>query len=212
MHFLSDVWVECERCRGARFNAETLKVRFKGQTIADVLALEVSAAKEIFENIPKVAPLLTALEEVGLGYLPLGQPANTLSGGEAQRIQLAAELGRPPRGRKIYILDEPTTGLHFGDTDRLVQMLHRLVERGDTVVVIEHDVDVIANADHVIDLGPEGGDGGGTIVAEGTPEELAACSASHTGRYLKERRTSKKKRKTRATSRKKTTVVEGEAS
>ncbi|MHC4935795.1 MAG: excinuclease ABC subunit UvrA [Planctomycetota bacterium] len=189
MHFLSDVWVECERCRGRRYNAETLKIRYKGLTIADVLGLEVSAARPLFENIPTVAPILDALEDVGLGYLPLGQSATTLSGGEAQRIQLAAELGRPPRGRKCYILDEPTTGLHFGDVRRLVRMLHRLVDRGDTVIVIEHDLDVIANADHVIDLGPEGGDGGGTIVAVGTPEEIAACDASHTGRYLRRRGT-----------------------
>ncbi len=187
MHFLSDVWVECERCKGKRYNAETLKVRFKGATIADVLAMEVAEAVPFFENIPLVAPILVALEETGLGYLPLGQPATTLSGGEAQRIQLAAELGRPPRGRKVYILDEPTTGLHFGDVRRLVGMLHRLVDRGDTVIVIEHDLDVIANADHVIDLGPEGGDGGGEILASGTPEEIAACAESHTGRYLKER-------------------------
>ncbi len=187
MHFLSDVWVTCERCRGRRYDEETLKVRFKGATIADVLGMEVSEARVLFENIPKVAPLLEALDEVGLGYLPLGQSSTTLSGGEAQRIRLAAELGRPSSGRKVHILDEPTTGLHFGDVRRLVGMLHRLVERGDTVVVIEHDLDLIMNADHVIDLGPEGGDGGGTVVATGTPEKIADFAASHTGRYLAER-------------------------
>jgi excinuclease ABC subunit A len=144
-------------------------------------------ARGWFPNTPPAPPLLEALEEVGLGYLPLGQSATTLSGGEAQRIRLAAELGRPGRGRKVTILDEPTTGLHFGDVRRLVAMLHRLVERGDTVVVIEHDLDVILNADHVIDLGPEGGDGGGTVVVAGTPEEVARAEASHTGRALAER-------------------------
>ena len=186
MHFLSDVWVTCDRCKGRRYDEETLKIRYKGATIADVLAMEVAEARTFFENIPNVAPILVALDDVGLGYLPLGQSATTLSGGEAQRIQLAAELGKPPRGRKVTILDEPTTGLHFGDVRRLVGMLHRLVDRGDTVIVIEHDLDVIANADHVIDLGPEGGDDGGTIVVTGTPEEVASCADSHTGRYLAE--------------------------
>jgi len=188
MHFLSDVWVLCDLCKGRRYDAETLKVRFKGATIADVLEMEVSAARALFENIPSVAPLLDALEDVGLGYLPLGQSATTLSGGEAQRIRLAAELGRPRRGRKLTILDEPTTGLHFGDVRRLVAMLHRLVDRGDTVVVIEHDLDVILNADWVIDLGPEGGDGGGRVVVAGTPEDVARCGESHTGTALAERR------------------------
>ncbi len=184
MHFLSDVWVTCDECKGKRFNDETLSVRFKGATIADILQLEVTEACSFFENIPQVSPILNALEEVGLGYLGLGQSATTLSGGEAQRIRLAAELGKPARGRKLYILDEPTTGLHFGDVRRLLAMLQRLVDRGDTVILIEHDLDVILNGDHVIDLGPNGGDDGGLIIAEGSPEEISRSRKSHTGSYL----------------------------
>jgi len=184
MHFLSDVWVTCDECNGQRFNDETLNVRFKGATIADVLQQEVAEACSFFENIPQVSPILNALNDVGLGYLGLGQSATTLSGGEAQRIRLAAELGKPARGRKLYILDEPTTGLHFGDVRRLLKMLQRLVDRGDTVILIEHDLDVILNGDHVIDLGPDGGDGGGLVVAVGSPEEIARAKESQTGSYL----------------------------
>lgn len=187
MHFLSDVWVECEVCKGQRYNRETLAVRYGGKTVADVLDMEISEAVHFFRDHPKVSPMVTTLDDVGLGYLALGQPATTLSGGEAQRIKLAAELGKPPRGRTLYILDEPTTGLHMSDVDRLVPVIARLVDRGDTVVIIEHDLDVVRSADHVIDLGPEGGDGGGTIVVVGTPEEVADHPSSHTGRFLKER-------------------------
>ena len=185
MHFLSDVWVRCDDCQGKRYEPETLEARWKGHSIADVLEMDVRMAREVFQDVPSVATMLTALEEVGLGYLSLGQSATTLSGGEAQRVKLASELGRRSRGRKVYILDEPTTGLHFGDVRLLVQMLHRLVDRGDTVIVIEHDMDLVASADHVIDLGPDGGDAGGEIVISGTPEEVAACQASPTGQALK---------------------------
>lgn len=185
MHFLSDVWVRCDDCHGKRYEPETLEARWKGHSIADVLEMDVRMARQVFQDVPAVATMLTALEEVGLGYLSLGQSATTLSGGEAQRVKLAAELGRRSRGRKIYILDEPTTGLHFGDVRLLVQMLHRLVDRGDTVIVIEHDMDLVASADHVIDMGPEGGDSGGGIVVAGTPEEVAACKKSFTGAALK---------------------------
>jgi len=184
MHFLSDVWVRCDDCQGKRFEPETLEVRWKGHSIADVLEMDVQMAREVFSEVPALSTMLTALEDVGLGYLSLGQSATTLSGGEAQRVKLASELGRRSRGRKIYILDEPTTGLHFGDVRLLVKMLQRLVDRGDTVIVIEHDMDLVASADHVIDLGPEGGDSGGEIVACGTPEEVAATSQSHTGEAL----------------------------
>ena len=184
MHFLSDVWVTCEVCSGRRFNDETLKIRYRGHSVADVLELEVSEALTVFSEVPQVAKMLQALVDVGLGYLPLGQSATTLSGGEAQRVKLASELGRQHRGRKVYILDEPTTGLHFLDVRLLVAMLHRLVDRGDTVIVIEHNLDVIACADHLIDIGPEGGDGGGEIVAEGTPEVVAEVPGSHTGLFL----------------------------
>ena len=185
MHFLSDVWVRCDDCHGKRYEPETLEARWKGHSIADVLEMDVRMARQVFQDVPAVSTMLTALEEVGLGYLSLGQSATTLSGGEAQRVKLAAELGRRSRGRKVYILDEPTTGLHFGDVRLLVQMLHRLVDRGDTVIVIEHDMDLVASADHVIDMGPEGGDSGGGIVAAGTPEEVAACKKSFTGAALK---------------------------
>lgn len=185
MHFLSDVWVRCDDCHGKRYEPETLEARWKGHSIADVLEMDVRMARQVFQDVPAVATMLTALEEVGLGYLSLGQSATTLSGGEAQRVKLAAELGRRSRGRKVYILDEPTTGLHFGDVRLLVQMLHRLVDRGDTVIVIEHDMDLVASADHVIDMGPEGGDSGGGIVVAGTPEEVAACKKSFTGAALK---------------------------
>ncbi|MGB1070809.1 MAG: excinuclease ABC subunit UvrA [Planctomycetota bacterium] len=185
MHFLSDVWVRCDDCHGKRYEPETLEARWKGHSIADVLEMDVRMARQVFQDVPAVSTMLTALEEVGLGYLSLGQSATTLSGGEAQRVKLASELGRRSRGRKVYILDEPTTGLHFGDVRLLVQMLHRLVDRGDTVIVIEHDMDLVASADHVIDMGPEGGDKGGGIVVAGTPEEVAACKKSFTGAALK---------------------------
>lgn len=184
MHFLSDVWVRCDECHGKRYEPETLEVRWKGHSIADVLEMDVRMAREVFKDVPSVVTMLTALEEVGLGYLSLGQSATTLSGGEAQRVKLASELGRRSRGRKVYILDEPTTGLHFGDVRLLVKMLHRLVDRGDTVIVIEHDMDLVASSDYVIDLGPDGGDAGGEIVIAGSPEEVARCKKSCTGQAL----------------------------
>ena len=184
MHFLADVWVRCEVCRGHRFNASTLEVRYRGKNIADVLEMDVQEALEFFANHPKIRRILQTLHDVGLDYLKLGQPATTLSGGEAQRIKLSRELARRATGRTVYILDEPTTGLHFHDIRRLLVVLHRLVDAGNTVIVIEHNLDVIRSADWVLDLGPEGGDGGGRIVAEGPPEQIAACRESHTGRYL----------------------------
>lgn len=185
MHFLPDVYVPCEVCKGARYNRETLEVRYKGKTIADVLDMVVDEALEFFKNLPKLQRKLQILQDVGLGYIRLGQPATTLSGGEAQRVKLATELARRSTGRTLYILDEPTTGLHTADIHKLLEVLQRLVDGGDTVVVIEHNLDVIKTADHIIDLGPEGGFRGGEIVAEGTPEEVAACKASYTGEFLK---------------------------
>ncbi|HEU4430540.1 MAG TPA: excinuclease ABC subunit UvrA, partial [Myxococcota bacterium] len=185
MHFLADVFVPCEVCKGKRFNESTLRVRFKGLNIAEVLELSVAEALAVFENQPKVLAGLRTLGEVGLGYLKLGQPSPTLSGGEAQRIKLARELSRTATGRTLYILDEPTTGLHFDDLKKLIAVLERLVDAGNTVVVIEHNLDVIRCADWVIDLGPEGGDGGGRIVAQGTPEQITKCPDSYTGQYLK---------------------------
>lgn len=185
MHFLPDVYVPCEVCKGRRYSRETQEVRFKGRSIADVLDMTVSEALAFFKDIPRISRKLATLHDVGLDYIRLGQPATTLSGGEAQRIKLAAELSRRSTGRTLYILDEPTTGLHFADIEKLLGVLGRLVDTGNTVLVIEHNLDVIKTADYVIDLGPEGGDQGGTIVAAGTPEEIAACEASHTGRYLR---------------------------
>ena len=185
MHFLPDVWVPCETCGGSRYQHETLQVRYKGKNVADVLNMQVSEALELFTNVPKVRRLLQTLEDVGLGYLPLGQSAPTLSGGEAQRVKLAGELGRPSTGKTMYILDEPTTGLHFDDLRKLLDVLHRLVDMGNSVICIEHNLDVIKTADWVVDLGPEAGDEGGLIVAEGPPERIAKVSASHTGRLLK---------------------------
>ncbi|WMZ46932.1 excinuclease ABC subunit UvrA [Staphylococcus pseudintermedius] len=185
MHFLPDVYVPCEVCHGKRYNRETLEVAYKGKNIADVLEMTVEDATQFFENIPKIKRKLQTLVDVGLGYITLGQPATTLSGGEAQRVKLASELHKRATGRSIYILDEPTTGLHVDDISRLLKVLNRLVENGDTVVIIEHNLDVIKTADNLIDLGPEGGDGGGTILATGTPEEIAAIPESYTGRYLK---------------------------
>ncbi len=186
MHFLPDVYVTCDVCRGERYNRDTLEVRFKGKTIADCLALTVTEALEFFANIPRIRERLQTLSDVGLGYITLGQPTTALSGGEAQRIKISRELSKRGTGRTLYILDEPTTGLHFADIHMLIDVLARLTEGGNSVLVIEHNLDVIKSADYVIDLGPEGGGGGGAIVAEGTPEEVAAVEASHTGLYLKE--------------------------
>jgi excinuclease ABC subunit A len=185
MHFLPDVFVTCDVCQGLRYNRETLEVRYKGLNIAEVLDLTVNQARELFAAIPKIARILDTLISVGLGYLHLGQPATTLSGGEAQRIKLSRELAKRATGRTLYLLDEPTTGLHFDDVRKLLAVLHALVDRGNTVVVIEHNLDVIKTADWIIDLGPEGGEGGGQLVACGTPEKVAGCRASYTGRYLK---------------------------
>jgi excinuclease ABC subunit A len=184
MHFLPDVYVPCEQCHGKRYNKETLEVRFKGRTIADVLDMPVEQALEFFAHIPKVQRRLQTLSDVGLGYLRLGQPATTLSGGEAQRVKLATELSKIATGNTLYILDEPTTGLHFADVQRLLEVLHRLVDSGNSVVVIEHNLDVIKTADRLIDMGPEGGDEGGLVVAEGTPEQVAGTPGSHTGGFL----------------------------
>jgi excinuclease ABC subunit A len=184
MHFLPDVYVPCEQCHGKRYNRETLEVRFKGKTIADVLEMPVEEALEFFAHIPKIRRRVEALNDVGLGYMRLGQPATTLSGGEAQRVKLASELSKVATGRTLYILDEPTTGLHFADIQRLLEVLTRLVDAGNTVVVIEHNLDVIKVADQIIDLGPEGGDEGGELIATGTPEQVAATPGSHTGEFL----------------------------
>mgnify|MGYP003369245462 FL=1 len=184
MHFLPDIYVPCEVCKGKRYNRETLEVRYKGKNIYDVLEMTVDEALPFFENIPKLYNRLKTLEEVGLGYVKLGQSSTTLSGGEAQRVKLATELSKRSTGKTIYILDEPTTGLHSYDVQRLIDVLQKLVDAGNTIVVIEHNLDVIKTADHIIDLGPEGGDGGGTIVCTGTPEEVAACPGSYTGQYL----------------------------
>ena len=185
MHFLPDVYVECDVCKGKRFNRETLEVKFKGKSIADVLDMTVDEAFVFFENIPSIKNRLKLLQEVGLGYIKLGQPATTLSGGEAQRIKLSKELAKKATGQTLYILDEPTTGLHFEDINKLLKVLHRFVEQGNTVVVIEHNLDVIKTADYIIDLGPEGGDGGGKIIATGTPEQIVKVKESYTGKYLK---------------------------
>jgi len=185
MHFLPDVYVLCEECKGRRYNRETLEVKYKGKDIAEVLDLPIELALEFFENFPKIHRSLKTLDEVGLGYMAAGQSSTTLSGGEAQRVKLAAELGRASSGHTLYILDEPTTGLHFADIKKLLSVLQRLVELGNTVVVIEHNMHVIKTADWLIDLGPEGGERGGRVVAEGTPEEVAAMPESHTGRFLR---------------------------
>ncbi|HMJ18936.1 MAG TPA: excinuclease ABC subunit UvrA, partial [Gemmatimonadaceae bacterium] len=185
MHFLPDVYVPCDVCKGKRYNRETLEVRFRGLSIADVLEQTVEDALAFFENQPRVRQKLQTLFDVGLGYIHLGQSATTLSGGEAQRVKLAAELSKRDTGRTFYILDEPTTGLHFEDVRMLMSVLHRLVDRGNTVLVIEHNLDVIKTADWIIDLGPEGGLRGGDVVAAGTPEDVAEVKESYTGQYLR---------------------------
>ena len=185
MNFLPDVYVRCKACGGHRYNRETLEVKYKGKNIDDVLNMTVNMAVEFFENIPNIYQKLRAIQEVGLGYLTLGQPWTTLSGGESQRIKLASELSKRDTGRTLYILDEPTTGLHFEDIRLLLEVLNKLVERGNTVIVIEHNLDVIKVADHIIDIGPEGGAAGGEIVAAGTPHEVARCKRSYTGEFLK---------------------------
>jgi excinuclease ABC subunit A len=186
MHFLPDVYVTCDLCKGRRYNRETLEIRYRGKNVADVLAMTVQEALTFFDAVPQLQRRLEILAEVGLGYIRLGQPATTLSGGEAQRVKLARELGKARTGRTLYLMDEPTTGLHFVDIERLLQVLRRLTEAGNTVLVIEHSLEVIRAADWVIDMGPEAGDKGGRIVVEGTPERIAAAQDSHTGRYLKE--------------------------
>jgi excinuclease ABC subunit A len=194
MSFLPNVYVQCESCRGRRFNDETLASRYRGKNIHEVLSMTLSEAEELFRAIPSIHRPISLLNGIGLSYLTLGQPSNTLSGGEAQRIKLAYELSKPSRAGTLYVLDEPTTGLHLGDIEKLVRVLHGLVDSGATVVVIEHNLDIVAEADCVIDLGPEGGDGGGRVVAAGTPEAIAANTASHTGRYLSQVLDSPKKR------------------
>ncbi|MBP3706619.1 MAG: ATP-binding cassette domain-containing protein, partial [Clostridia bacterium] len=185
MHFLPDIYVPCEVCAGARYNRETLNVRYKGKNIHDVLEMTVEEGMNFFESIPKIHRKLKTLYDVGLGYIKIGQPATTLSGGEAQRVKLATELSKRSTGKTIYILDEPTTGLHTADVHRLIEVLQRLVDTGNTVLVIEHNLDVIKTADYIIDLGPEGGDRGGKVVCQGTPEKICECEESYTGKYLK---------------------------
>ena len=186
MNFLPDVYVRCDICKGARYNRETLQVTYKGYSIADVLNLTVEEALGVFENIPRAANRLRTLTDVGLGYLKLGQQAPTLSGGEAQRVKLASELSRRATGKTIYLIDEPTTGLSFYDVHHLLNVLQRLVDKGNSILVIEHNLDVIRSADWIVDLGPEGGDRGGEIIAVGTPEQVAACDRSYTGKYIRE--------------------------
>ena len=185
MNFLPDVYVPCEVCQGRRYNRETLEVKYKGKSIYDVLNMTVEEALKFFEHLPSIRRKIETLYDVGLSYIRLGQPSTTLSGGEAQRIKLATELSRRSTGRTIYILDEPTTGLHFADVHKLIEILQRLADGGNTVVVIEHNLDVIKTADYIIDMGPEGGDGGGTVIARGTPEEVAQVAESYTGQYVK---------------------------
>ena len=185
MHFLPDIFVPCEVCKGRRYNRETLEVHYKGKNISEVLEMTVDEALEFFAPLPKLRNRLQTLQDVGLGYVKLGQPSTELSGGEAQRVKLATELSKQATGKTIYILDEPTTGLHTDDVRKLLEVLQRLVDNGNTVVVIEHNLDVIKSADWIVDLGPEGGDGGGSVVCTGTPESVAACKASYTGQYLK---------------------------
>ncbi len=185
MHFLPDVYVPCDVCKGKRYNRETLEVRYKGKTIDEVLAMTVEDAREFFDAVPAIKRKLQTLMDVGLSYVRLGQAATTLSGGEAQRVKLARELSKRDTGKTLYILDEPTTGLHFHDIQQLLNVLHRLREQGNTIVVIEHNLDVIKTADWIIDLGPEGGNGGGEIIAQGTPESIVDVVGSHTAHFLK---------------------------
>ena len=185
MHFLPDIYVPCDVCHGKRYNRETLEINYKGKNIHDILGMTVEQAREFFDAVPVIARKLQTLVDVGLSYITLGQSATTLSGGEAQRVKLALELSKRDTGRTLYILDEPTTGLHFQDIEMLLSVLQRLATNGNTIVVIEHNLDVIKTADWIVDLGPEGGDGGGRILAAGTPEQVAKCKASHTGRFLK---------------------------
>jgi excinuclease ABC subunit A len=185
MNFLPDVYVKCESCNGKRYNRETLEIRYKGKSISDVLDLTIDKAVEFFENIPSILQKIKTLREVGLGYITLGQPSTTLSGGEAQRVKLATELSKRDTGNTFYILDEPTTGLHFEDIRILMEVINKLTDAGNTVLIIEHNMDIIKCADHVIDLGPEGGNGGGEIIFEGTPEEMLKCKESYTAKYLK---------------------------
>ena len=185
MHFLPDVYVPCEVCGGKRYNRETLEVRYRGKNIYDILNMTVEEAVTFFENVPSIRRKIETLNDVGLSYIRLGQPSTELSGGEAQRIKLATELSRRSTGRTMYILDEPTTGLHFADVHKLVEILHKLADGGNTVVVIEHNLDVIKTADYIIDMGPEGGDGGGTVIAKGTPEQVAKVKKSYTGQYVR---------------------------
>jgi excinuclease ABC subunit A len=185
MHFLPDVYVNCEVCRGTRYNAETLEIHYRGKSIADVLNMTVEEALAFFENFTRIAQLLKALNDVGLGYIKMGQPSTQLSGGEAQRVKLATELGKSATGHTLYVLDEPTTGLHFADIHNLLNVLNRLADLGNTVLVIEHNLDVIKCADWIIDMGPEGGEGGGQVVATGTPEAVVKSAGSYTGQYLR---------------------------
>jgi excinuclease ABC subunit A len=185
MHFLPDVYVPCEVCGGKRYNRETLEVKYKGKSIFDVLDMTVEEALPFFENVPSIQRKIQTLYDVGLTYVKLGQPSTELSGGEAQRVKLATELSKRSTGQTIYILDEPTTGLHFEDVRKLIEIIHKLTEGGNTVVVIEHNLDVIKTADYIIDIGPEGGDKGGTVIAKGTPEEVAVNPYSYTGQYIK---------------------------
>ena len=185
MHFLPDVYVPCEVCHGTRYNRETLNIKYKGKNIAEVLDMRVSEALEFFENVPKIKHKLQVLNDVGLGYIKLGQSAPTLSGGEAERVKLAKELQKKPTGKSLFVLDEPTTGLHTDDISRLIAILQKIVDNKDTIIVIEHNLDVIKVADYIIDLGPDGGDEGGEIVATGTPEEVSKVKGSYTGEYLK---------------------------
>ena len=185
MHFLPDVYVPCEVCKGKRYNRETLEIRYKGKNISDVLEMTVDDAVEFFKDIPTVQRKISTLQEVGLGYIKLGQPSTTLSGGEAQRVKLATELSKVSTGKTFYVLDEPTTGLHTDDVRKLIEILQKLVDSGNTVVVIEHNLELIKCADYLIDMGPEGGDGGGNVVFAGTPEEIIECKESYTGKYLK---------------------------
>ena len=185
MHFLSDIYVPCEVCHGKRYNKETLEVKYKGKSISDVLDMTVEEALSFFDKIPRIKSKIQTLYDVGLGYIKLGQPSTTLSGGEAQRVKLATELSKKATGKTLYILDEPTTGLHIADVHKLVDILQRLVDTGNTIIVIEHNLDLIKTCDHIIDLGPEGGDKGGQVIALGTPEQIVKNEKSYTGKFLK---------------------------